>query len=121
MKLTLKQVVESKDALQHLMDCKLPVKTAYNLQRDLRKVLVEIESFNQFHDQKVKELGEEVMPGKYRVKQECMQEYQEVVSELLTSDIELDLRQVSLDDLKSVDLSVRDMLLLEYLIKEEAA
>lgn len=118
MKLTMNQIVGSQDALQHLMDQKLPVKVAYNLQRDLRLILQEIETFNKLNTDKIKELGSQIAPDQIRVKPENRNEYNEYMEELLLHEIELDLRPVKLDTLQGVDLTVRDVLLLDYLIEE---
>jgi hypothetical protein len=121
MKLTLKQIVESQEALQHLMDQRLPAKTAYRLQRDLRKVLEEIETFKKVQDAKVHEYGIEVpeAPGQFQIPPEKISEYMKDIGDLINQEIELDLHPVDLEDLKDVDMTLRDVLLLSYLIKEE--
>jgi hypothetical protein len=120
MKTTLKTLVNSEAALQHLAEQKLPIKTAYRLQKALRKITEAVSDFDKARSRLVYELAgvEEGQPAK--VPEEKLADFNKEMMDLLEEEVELEgVVQVSLDELEGSTLSVGDLMLLDFLIVNE--
>lgn len=119
MKIQLRTLVESSEALQHLLDEKLPIKTAYKLQRTLRAVLAEVSSFEAARNALVRQLAQaKDAPGPVQVPADKMNEFLKQIDETLSTEVDVDVVRVPLSELGEVQLSVRDVLLLSYLVED---
>jgi hypothetical protein len=113
----LKQIYQSIEALQLLMEERLPIKTAYNIARILRKVNGELELFDQQKNSLIKELGEE-KDGGFIVKPENIQEFNNKINELLDVEVE-DFNKILLSSLGDIKIASKVLISLDWLIEED--
>lgn len=120
MNVKLLTIIESQKAIEALLDKPLPVKTAYRLQKALRKVISEINEFEQARQRLlVRYSSGPDENGSIMVKPENVSEYKEKIQELIDEDVELEgVSKISLDQLEGLDFTVRDMMYLDFLIEE---
>jgi len=121
MKLTLKDIASSEQALTNLLEQKPPAIASYKIQRALRHIIPEIELFSKTRDELVQKYGKPIegQPGAFKIAPEFAKQYEEEMTTLINQELELDLHPIPLSDLKTLDIQVRDMLLLDYLIVDD--
>lgn len=121
MKVKLQNIIESKEAIQHLMDQHLPVIAAFRLQKTLRIVVENEQDFEKARVSLVDQLGvpNPEYPTSKTIPPEKMDEFVSRLKELLDEEVELRVTKIPLSTIASADLSVRDVLLLDYLIEED--
>lgn len=112
----LRTIIEAGEAIQHLLDLKLPLKVSYSIQRTVRPLLEELRTFENARDELIRTMGKPDETGAVKVAREQMPTFLKEVNELLDLEIDVSITKISLEDL-SGELSVRDMLLLEFLIE----
>jgi hypothetical protein len=120
MKVALSSIVNSQQAIQHLLAEHLPVKLSYRLSKLVRKFAPEIEEFNKARDALLKEYGEQVEKG-WQIKPENMEKFVTELNGILVEEVELECQMLSLDDLASITPppTGKDIQALEFLISEE--
>ena len=114
----LKQLIESEEAIGNLLKEKLP----FDIAMDLREFVLEasnlIKSFNETRNQKIIELGEEVEPNKYSIKDpEKVSEFNTEILLVLDRDIDIKIPTIQREHLKKAELSTQDLITLNWLIK----
>lgn len=128
----LKTLVESKLALESLLKGSLPISIAWELKKFLKVVNPELSTFEELRDQKVRELGEEILDetgkstGQIKVKETNIHQYVETINELLSKDIDVTVPQIKIKELleykdvkgKQIELTTSDLFLLDWLIIE---
>jgi seryl-tRNA synthetase len=120
MNVKLLTIIESQKAIEQLLDKHLPVKTAYRLQKALRKVIAEINEFNQARQRLMEQMsGDPDENGNISVKEELIPEYKEKIQELIDQDVELEgVFKISINELEGLDFTIRDMMYLDFLIED---
>jgi len=121
----LQKLVESKEALARLIKCSLPIGITWDLKGFIKKIDVELTTFEEIKNQKIIELGEEVFDEGgnsqgTKVKPENINEFHKIVGELFDKDIDITVPEIKIDTLKNcnIDISVSDLMILDWLIIE---
>lgn len=119
MKVSLKQLLESQEPLAWLVAQKVRPKTAFTLSKVTRLVSHELAEFEQVRLQTLQRLGtlnEEKMEYEFPTP-ESQTEWGREYAELLTTEVDLAVNHVLLEDLRDAAISARDLILLEWLIE----
>lgn len=99
MKLKVKQIVQSQNAIQVLNGEKLPLKLAWRFQRNIRKITTELEDFNKVNFELVKKYGKENEPngsGTWELLKENVTAYDEEIRPILDDEVEIDVQPIPL-------------------------
>lgn len=115
---TLGELLMAKNGLQDLLAEKLPVKTAYWLQKAVTKINAELKDFDAVRLSLVDEYGVEQPDGSRVVLDDNIETFTKQVTELLEQSIDLDITPIQLDSLGNVEISGSNMLVLAFLFQE---
>ncbi len=120
MKLTLNDLVLSREALQRLLHRKMPAKVAFSLARIVRRANVELEDYNKTRMGLFKRLGELSEDGRQwsmnKAEDEKREEFAEEMQSLLDAKIELEISQMPAEDLP--DILPMDALALWWIVQD---
>src|SRR3990167_6587682 len=119
--MTLGQLVNSKAALETLLKGSLPIGVAWELKKFVKTINTELTIFEELKNEKIKELGEEVMEdgkstGSIQVKPENLAEFTNTITELRNKEVEAKIPQIKVDSLKDLTISTKDLIALDWLI-----
>ena len=115
-KVSLNEIVSSVDSLRALQEVKFPVKISYRIMRLVNKLDPILKSYNEKRDALIKELGEKNEEGNFQVKDpEKLKLFAEKLSELLTTEEEIDFVKINVEDLGEV--SVEPKLLVNFIFE----
>lgn len=116
MKLILKQLVDAIDAIHNIgADKTLNVKTKYTIARNLRSIQQELDGYNKARVDLIENrYGAKNKDGSMSVLPEQMKAFSAELTELLSVEIDLDIRQVGED--ACTNLSAADMYLLDWML-----
>jgi hypothetical protein len=106
---TLKQIVDARDSLMSISQQKLPIKPAYNISKIIRKANQELETLTQVRQDVISRhapQGTEITP---EINQAIMTE----LNEALDIAVEIPVNKVDLSRVAEIEISARDVLLLE--------
>lgn len=126
-KVTNREMESNVNILRKLSNMKLPVKVSYAIAKNINTIDKELKVFISERDKLIKEYAIKDEHGNPKVEnnqylfpdgkeEECNSKY----AELLDIEVELQLREINIDDLinSNVDLTPNDMLELEFMLKE---
>lgn len=126
-KVTNREMESKVNILRKLSNMKLPVKVSYAIAKNINTIDKELKVFISERDKLIKEYAIKDEHGNPKVEnnqylfpdgkeEECNSKY----AELLDIEVELQLREINIDDLinSNVDLTPNDMLKLEFMLKE---
>ena len=119
----LRQLVESETVLETLLKKSLPINVAWELKTFIKVINPELTSFVEVKNDKIKELGEEVMEngkptGSIKVKGENVQEFTKCINELLDKELDIKIPQIKISAIKNVSISPIELMVLDYLFTE---
>lgn len=114
MKTTLITLVNSQEVFSTLLDAKLPVKTAYKLQKIAKLVGPEIQQYEEFRTKLIKEKYGEQVGENWQVKPEQIADFAKDLSEVLSVEVNVDYDKITLPE--DYVVSTRDLSLLEWLL-----
>ena len=126
----LRTVIDSKESLEKLMKCSLPINIAWELKKFVKSVNVELVSYEEIKNDKIIEMGEkyvdETGTEKLKVKDKNIQKFISEMNLLLDKDIESVPIQIKIKDLmeykdvdgKGIDITTPDLMNLDWLIVE---
>lgn len=115
-KLSVGDVVSSAQVLQVVANTKMPVKTSYRINKILRKVSREIDIYEEERKKIFEEFGEEEQQGMLRIPEKNMEEATTLLDELLSEEVEIELPEVTIDHLSSIELTPLEFQALEPLL-----
>lgn len=120
MKLKLSDIVKGTAALGRLGSEKLPVHLAYQIERNIRKINPELESYEKLRVDLVKKYGrEDEQDGSYEViEPKQLIEFNKENEALLAVEIEVDIQTIGMQQLR-IDISPLDLLALEWMFVED--
>jgi hypothetical protein len=119
MKTTLANVINSQEAINRLLARPLPAKTAYKLNKIVRKLMPEFDDFNKIRNDLIKKYGEPTGEGdNFQVIKENMPLYTSELDEVVKEEVEINCNPLTLDDLATCQITGQDMLALDYMIVE---
>lgn len=99
MKIKLSQAVMSVEALNKLVDIKLPIKASYSLKRLTDKLGPELKAFDEKRSDLLKELGTVKEDGVTYDLGKNAKKFTDDVNSLLDSEFEIDFNKIKIDDL----------------------
>lgn len=126
----LSKLIESKESLQIVIKCPLPVGIAWDLKKSIRKMDEELKIFEELKNAKIVELGEKILNEEqqevFKVKSTNLEQFSKYMTELLEKEIEISFPTIKFEDIKNckdvngepIQLSTRDLLVLDWLIIE---
>lgn len=120
MKILLSQVVNSKESLEKILGEKLPIKTAYRIQKIYRQLQPELTHYEEMRTKLITDKYGGEQPegsGNWRVLPEHNKEFIAELTELLSVEIEIEFVKVKLPD--SCEMSPTDSFMLEWMIDFE--
>lgn len=109
MQVTLKEIVDARDALMTLSQQRLNIKTGYNISKIIRFANKELETLTKVRQEVIERLappGTEVTP-------ETNQAIMAELNEALEVVVEIPVHKVDLSSVPSLEMSARDIMLLE--------
>ena len=109
MQVTLKEIVDAREALMNLSQQKLPIKIGYNVSKIIRKANAELEILTKVRQEVIERLappGTEVNP---EINQNIMAE----LSEALEVTVDIPVHKVDLSSINNLEMTPRDVMLLE--------
>jgi sulfatase maturation enzyme AslB (radical SAM superfamily) len=119
MKLKIKEVLEGMAVLQKVINCSLPAKVSYNIMRNLKKVEHELKPFEESRLRLVQKYGKPDDDGKVSVTDENISEFYKEVSSLLDEEVEVDIRQIGIEQLEGVNLTPNEIQFIDFIIEKE--
>jgi hypothetical protein len=116
MALTLGELVQAEDALQRLIEVKLPAKQAYHVAKLVRLVKAETQHYHSQREEAIRELGvsSPEHPDEIRVPPDKMPEFVKRLNELYSVETKIDWTPLALADLP--DITAADLLRLGPLV-----
>ena len=117
MRIRLSQIMSSQDAIKTLASQKLPVRTAYKIQKNLRLLEPEVSNFEKIRSQLIMEKygeEEEGSNGSYKVPPENMKDYLKELNQLLDLEVTVDIQKVTLPE--NFEMLVSDVYALDWMI-----
>lgn len=115
--LTLGELVQAEEALERLIEVKLPAKQAYHVAKLVRLVKAETQHYHSQREESIRELGDAVPDGsEIRVSPDKMPEFLKRLNELHAVETRIDWTPLHLQDLP--DITPADLLRLGPLVKE---
>jgi lipoate-protein ligase A len=113
MKITLGQIINSKEALQNLLNTKLPIKTSFVLNKLALALNPELENYEKRRVELVKEYGEEITKEdgttEFKVKQENLELFVEDLAKLHAVEIDLDFTKLKIEDFGNVEIEAANL------------
>ena len=121
MQINLNQLVASKNGLAKLAETQFKAKKLFEITKFVRVCAAEIESFDKVREEKIRQFGEEnEINGKqvFEVSSENQQQFFSEIQELLDQEISLEIPEITLDDFGDIEMTPKDLIALNWLIKE---
>lgn len=117
MKTTIKQVIDSSNALNTLMASKQPVKTAWRISRILRLLEPELKAYEEARMNLINQYAE-IDGDKFNVKAENVPAFNAGLESLLTEEIDLAVEPIGISSLEG-SISAQDISVLEWVLIED--
>lgn len=119
MKIKLKQIVESVDAIKRLVDCKVPVKTAYTLSKIVTHVNRELEAFEGIRKGIIIEYGDKTEnEGEYTFTIENAEIVNKKMQDVLDVDVDFPFEKINLYGLGDILIEAEVLMQLDWLVGE---
>lgn len=118
MKIKLKDLIVSSNAIQKLAATPLNVKIAFRLKRILKQVTSELETFESARKELCEKYG--TLEGdRYEFEPDEKLKFEEEFNQLMEEEVEIKFDRFSEDSLASVEFAASDLLALEWLFIED--
>ena len=119
MKVKLHEVVNSLQSLQALGMEKMPIKLAYNIQRNMRLLSAEMDTYEKSRVDLIKsKYGTEQEDGSYQVSKDNMPEYRKEMETLGMIEVDLDMHTITIADFGDIKVAPIALDHLDWMIKE---
>jgi len=126
MKITNKELINDIGVLRDISQKQLPVKISYAIAKNIAKVDAELKIYNKERQKlinKYSEKGEDGKPrinenNQYRIKKECLEDWNKDIQELLSISVELDVFTFSVDLLDGFNISPAEMGVLARMVDD---
>ena len=116
------QIVNAQEGLEILVNLKFKAKKLFEVSKFVELATKEIESFNKVREEKIKQYGEKIeVDGKelFSVSEDNKDTFLSEITDLLETEIEIDVPEIRLEDFGDVEMSPKQYLSLKWFIKEE--
>ena len=114
----LKKIIETKSSLSELANLPLPAIKAFELKKFLKNIDEEVKMFWETRDEVVKKYWYEKEKWSFIVKDECMADFVKEIDQLLDKEINIEVPQISLQEIKW-DIKTSILIDLDYIIWEQ--
>lgn len=121
MQLKNKQIVDAQSALGKMLNTALPVKQSYHIKKTLESVKKQAVFLEERRTDLIKKYGVE-KNGNYSIPDDDLtarKKYFDEYKELLELEEEIDVRQITLDELDRVELTANELESIEFMLKIE--
>lgn len=118
-KITVKQLDESIEALRRLSQQPFSAATSFQIARILRLVEPEAQTYKQTHRELVLKYGEKRPDGTTAVTPENRNAFEDEWQPVLACELKLDIRPLSISLLDDVPIMPADLVVLDWLITED--
>ena len=121
MQLKNKQIVDAQPALGKMLNTALPAKQSYHIKKTLESIKKQAVFLEEQRSELVKKYGVE-KDGNYSISDgdiEARKKFFEEYKELLKLEEEIDVRQLTLDELDRVELTANELESIEFMLKTE--
>ena len=108
-KVTLKEIVDCREALMTLSQQRLNIKTGYNISKIIRKANVELETLAKIRQEVIGRLA----PQGTEVTTETNKAIMAELTEVLNTVVEIPVNKVDLSSIPNLEMTARDVMLLE--------
>ena len=101
---------------------KFKAKKLFEVSKFVELATKEIESFNKVREEKIKQYGEKIeVDGKelFSVSEDNKDTFLSEITDLLDSEIEIDVPEIRLEDFGDVEMSPKQYLSLKWFVKED--
>lgn len=116
------QILASESALSKLLNTPLPAKQAYNIKKTMKSIQEKLKDVLETRNEIIKKYGIEKEDGSVEIpaedveaKKKFIEEYQQIIN--LEEDV--DVRQLSIDELENIELTANEIETIDFLISEE--
>ena len=123
MKIKTQEIISSIEALNALLNEKLPATLSFKIGRLAHQLAPEVETYKKTRDAKMKEHGKPVVDengnetDKYSFEGEGKDAFIKEMTELEDTEVEIDIPEIKIDDLGSITIEPRHLSVLTWLIK----
>ncbi|WP_416330611.1 hypothetical protein [[Clostridium] innocuum] len=121
MQLKNKQIVDAQSALGKMLNTALPAKQSYHIKKTLESVKKQAVFLEERRTDLIKKYGVE-KNGNYSIPDDDLtarKKYFDEYKELLELEEEIDVRQITLDELDRVELTANELESIEFMLKIE--
>lgn len=121
MQLKNKQIVDAQPALGKMLNTALPAKQSYHIKKTLESVKKQAVFLEEQRSELVKKYGVE-KDGNYSIPDDALtarKKFFDEYKELLDLEEEIDVRQLTLDELDRVELTANELESVEFILKIE--
>jgi hypothetical protein len=115
------EIFTSVEVLTEVMKQKLPVKAAYRLSRIADEINGEMKKMDEFRIKLIESLGEKGEDGNSKVKEENMPEFREKYAELMSTEVQLNIKPIPISWLGDFDIEPGKMISISRFIDETDA
>lgn len=119
MLLTNKRVMASQDAMTKMLNTNLPVKQAYHIKKTLEGIKKQVEFVSDQRVELIKKHGIAKDNEIFEVPEENKADFFKDFGELLELEEDIDVRQLTLDDLDRIELTANELDTIDFMIKIE--
>jgi hypothetical protein len=107
-------ILNSAEVLKQIAGQRISGKTAYAIGKNIKAIQVELDLFADLRDGLVKKYGDP--DNNYQVKGEDIVLAQKDMDDLLNTEVSIDIRKLSVDDLAALSLSPSETILIDWMI-----
>lgn len=113
----LRKIIETSNSLSELSNLSIPAIKAFELKKFLKSIDEEVKTFWETRDEVVKKYWTEKEKWVFNVKDEFINDFTKEIDQLLDKEINIEIPQISLQDIKW-DVKTSMLMQLDYIITE---
>ncbi|MHA2013298.1 MAG: hypothetical protein ACTSWG_13090 [Candidatus Helarchaeota archaeon] len=121
MKIKLSLLINSINSLNELIKKDLPIKVAYALSKNIKKINDEMRAFEDIKNKLFEKYGEDIEEkGKKfkRIKEENLKIYQEELNKIIDDVCEIDIHKVKIDQFEDVKIKPGDLIAISFMLED---
>lgn len=128
MKLSNEIILNTVNTLGNLNNSQLPIKLAYAISKNINKIECELKAYNTEKSKLIDKYAEKDEEGKLienelghvTIKEECKEDWNKDITELLSIENEIDIHMIQLDDLlnSNYNISPAELSVIDFMIND---
>jgi len=116
--LKVREVYNLYEGIKELIDKELSITTAFKIQKNFTKLEDEVKQAEVIRKKIIDKYKEGEFEGNAKIKDDCIDKFNEEIEELFNQDVELDLKEINISELenikiKPITLSRLDLIIIE--------